>query len=72
MGCDGIGNCSSESYADVKGVWHDYDGALFLSVCEKCHRFVKRDKKVYVNQPEKPNATCKKCGRTTMHFEGYI
>ncbi len=64
--------CSLESYADMKHLWLDYGGRLFLAVCETCHRFVKPDKIVFVNQPEKPNSTCKRCGRTTMHDAGWI
>lgn len=50
-------------------------GAVFVPVCEKCGRFVKADATIRVSDsglaPE-PNATCKKCGRTTMLFEGFF
>lgn len=50
--------------------------AQFVPVCEKCHRFVKADKSVLVNKlgelSDKPNATCSKCGRTHMPFEGFF
>ena len=50
-------------------------GAIFVPVCEECHRFVKADDTVFTNDyglsPE-PNATCSKCGRTHMLFEGFI
>ena len=51
------------------------DGATFIPVCEKCCRFVKADETVkftYESGPVvQPNATCSKCGRTKMIFEGY-
>lgn len=52
------------------------DGATFIPVCEKCGRFVKADKAVFINGmghlSPKPNATCKKDGRINMIFEGFI
>jgi len=58
-----------------------YDGhgdgdLLFLPVCPNCGRYVKADRAVTVNglgeYVEKPNATCSKCGRIEMPFEGFI
>ncbi len=46
-------------------------GAIFVPVCRQCGRFVKADEEAYVNDLKKPNATCSKCGRTHMLFEGY-
>lgn len=54
--------------------WLQYegeDGATFVRRCEKCYRFVKADEEVFVNDREKDNATCSKCGRTKMIFIGY-
>ncbi len=51
------------------------DGATFIPVCKKCGRFVKADKEIYANDYgllDAPNATCKKCGRTKMLFEGWV
>ena len=52
------------------------DGATFVPVCEKCGRFVKSDETIEVSELEglkdQPNATCKKCGRTQMVFEGFF
>jgi hypothetical protein len=52
------------------------DGATFVPVCEKCGRFVKPDKSIKVNEitglSKNPNATCSKCGRTHMIFEGFL
>ena len=50
-------------------------GAVFVPVCMTCHRYVKADESVRTGDaglhPE-PNATCSKCGRIYMHFEGFI
>ena len=58
------------------------DGATFVPVCagifdqsEGCGRFVKADKAVRMSESglrSGPNATCKKCGRVEMLFEGFI
>jgi len=50
-------------------------GAVFVPVCKKCGRYVKADKTILVTEhglSDKPNATCSKCGRTEMLFEGFI
>ncbi len=58
-----------------------YEGGMwFLPVCTNCGRFVKADKILKVlhnkwtdeDKIEEPNATCKKCGRIQMVFEGYF
>lgn len=50
--------------------------AIFVPVCVKCHRFVKADDHIVVNEESglknAPNATCSQCGRTKMHFEGFF
>lgn len=52
------------------------NGATFVPVCENCKRFVKADDVIWVNGFDElkdiPNATCKKCDRVRMVFEGYI
>jgi hypothetical protein len=53
-------------------VYGDEDNATFIPVCEKCGRFVKADEIVFINDRKKDNATCSKCGRTKMLFEGYM
>ena len=62
-------------YEGVKRVVYD-GGATFVPVCEKCGRFVKADKAIEVSEisglKKKPNATCKKCGRVEMLFEGFF
>lgn len=51
-------------------------GAQFVPVCEKCGRYVKADKTISVSEGlglhPQPNATCSKCGRTHMLFEGFL
>ena len=60
-----------------ESMWIGYDGgATFVRVCEQCGRFVKADESVYYNEAtglsKEPNATCLKCGRTHMVFQGFI
>jgi len=67
----------SNEYFDTRRVVYGEDGATFIPVCETCRRFVKADEAVSFNglgelMKDKPNATCKKCGRTNMLFEGFI
>ena len=55
----------------------DYEGgATFVPVCPICGRFVKVDKTITVDGfgllVPIPNATCSKCGRIEMLFEGFI
>ena len=51
-------------------------GATFVPVCQTCGRFVKADRLIYTNDAvglkDALNATCAKCGRTKMIFEGFI
>ena len=77
----GFGSAMSGDYENTRRVGYDMgpeDGgsAVFIPVCEKCGRFVKRDKEIFVNDWEglkdQPNATCSKCGRTKMLFEGFL
>jgi hypothetical protein len=66
---------------------HEYEGVRlvaygagetlmsFIPVCEICGRFVRADRSIAVNfedQPVVPNATCTRCGRVAMLFEGHI
>ncbi len=50
-------------------------GATLIPACGKCHRFVKADKTILVNEEDalkdQPNATCSKCGRKKIFFEGF-
>ena len=52
------------------------NGATFVPICEICKRFVKNDAVINFNcldeLKDEPNATCKKCGRVKMVFEGFI
>ena len=73
-----LGDCDYEGvrrivYGD-KGGGEAGDGAAFIPVCEKCGRFVRADPQLtfdFNGQPVGDTATCKRCGRTTMLFEGY-
>lgn len=51
------------------------NGAQFVPVCVNCFQFVKADQTINCNDAtglqDVPNATCKKCGRTKMIFEGF-
>jgi len=51
-------------------------GAQFVPVCPECGRFVKADESIMLNEisgiRHKPNATCTKCGRIEMPFEGFF
>ena len=69
------------AYDDVRRVVYG-EGATFVPVCggnfdqsEGCGRFVKADRTVRMSDAglmPGPNATCKKCGRVEMLFEGFI
>lgn len=65
-------------YENVKRIVYETDGgqAVFLPVCEKCGRFVKADKSILTCESKGlkdcPNATCSKCTRTKMLFEGFF
>lgn len=65
----------SHEYENMRRVSYER-GATFVPVCPKCGRFVTADKEIIVNGFEEwqkqPNATCKKCGRVEMPFEGYL
>lgn len=58
-------------YEGVKRVVYGGEeiGATFVPVCPHCGRFVKADE---VTRVGNPNATCSKCGRVTMPFEGFV
>lgn len=62
------------SYEDLPRVVYG-EGMTFVPVCSRCRRFVTADKFVQYSEahgPEEPNATCAKCGRTAMPFEGWL
>ena len=51
------------------------DGAYFIPICSICGRFVRADKEIFANDfglKKQSNATCKKCGRIEMIFEGFF
>ena len=65
----------THEYENLRRIQYE-SGATFVPVCEKCGRFVKHDKVIYLNGlgelRDEPTATCKKCGRIKMLFEGFI
>ena len=63
------------SYEGVRRVVYEPEGATFIPICERCSRFVKADPSITLRGEtiaDEPNATCSKCGRTSMLFEGFI
>lgn len=61
------------TYPETRRVQYE-GGAIFVPVCMTCHRYVKPDETIRTNERglhPGPNATCSKCGRTRMHFEGF-
>lgn len=53
----------------------EYGRACFVPVCEQCGRFVKADASIKFaleTISDEPNATCSRCGRTRMLFEGFL
>lgn len=69
----------THEYAGLRRVNYktiDNGDMCFVPVCPTCGRFVKADKTVSVNGlgelAPQPNATCAKCGRVKMLFEGYF
>lgn len=64
-------------YENTRRVVYDPDGecATFIPVCMQCGRYVKADDSIQMNANglrKQPNATCSKCGRVEMLFEGFI
>ena len=62
-------------YPETRRITYE-NGAVFIPVCEKCKRFVKSDGLVNFNGfdelMDEPNATCSRCGRVKMVFEGFF
>ena len=69
---------STYSYENLRRVSYthsEHGDAQFVPVCAKCFRFVKADATIRVGAItilHEPNATCSKCGRTEMLFEGWM
>jgi len=63
------------AYEGVRRVVYG-EGATFVPVCPKCGRFVKEDATIKINWADEirpgPTASCKKCGRIEMPFEGWV
>ena len=65
-----------EEYINTRRIRYA-NGAQFVAVCSKCCRYVKADKRIKMDWeggiiPGETNATCSKCGRTEMVFEGFF
>lgn len=63
------------TYEGMRRITYGDEGATFVPVCRTCGRFVKADVMIRFDgnsQPVGPTATCAKCGRTHMLFEGYL
>lgn len=60
------------TYEGARRILYD-GGALFVPVCIRCGRFVRADETIRFDAAGKPaeNATCSRCGRTHMAFEGF-
>lgn len=64
----------SHEYIETRRVQYA-DGATFVPICSTCGRFVKADPTIMSNDAglkPGPNATCSKCGRVEMLFEGFL
>ena len=64
------GEAPSVCYGPIDG-----GDAVFTRICPTCGRFVKADDEMmFRNDGEfnhEPNATCSRCGRVEMEFEGW-
>lgn len=67
------------NFENTRRVSYGTDGedecATFIPRCSKCSRFVKADESVKFDsnaQPVGDNATCSRCGRVQMIWEGYL
>jgi ribosomal protein L32 len=62
-------------YPNTRRVVYEH-GAQFVPVCRKCGRYVKADDTIRYSEgrglANEPNATCSKCGRTKMLFDGFM
>lgn len=72
-----VGQMSDFTYENFRRVSYGEENATFVPVCEKCGQFVKADSSIKLHGMDGywkggPNATCKKCGRVEMPFEGFF
>jgi hypothetical protein len=63
-------------YEQVRRVQY-VGGATFIPVCPQCGRFVKADESISLDKWTgrligQPNASCQRCGRVEMPFEGFV
>lgn len=70
-----FGDYSYENFRRVVYGKGEFEGATFVPVCLICRQFVKADEMMRFQGDTiaaGPNATCSKCGRIEMPFEGFI
>ena len=64
------------TYENTRRISYGDTGASFIPVCPTCGKYVKADETMLGNDMGavklESNATCTKCGRVLMPFEGYI
>ena len=63
------------SYLNTRRVAYDcgeFGTGVYVPVCPTCGRRVRADKIWEPSMTGESNATCSKCGRIKMPFEGYI
>ena len=62
-------------YAGTRRIVYE-DGATFVPVCPRCGRYVRADETIGIDGfgglKDQPNATCSRCGRVKMLFEGFM
>ena len=71
----------SNEYDNMRRVIYDCEDegeAIYIPVCPNCGRFVKADDTIEFSyaglalNTTIPNATCSKCGRVAMPFDGFL
>ena len=76
-------NDFENAYENTRRLCFGEDGYTFVPVCRSCGRYVKADPTITTRivpgteehwcpamEPMEPNATCARCGRTAMVWEG--
>ena len=69
--------CPEHAYPETRRISYAFEEAgtaVFVPVCMACGRYVKGDDSLTAGQVlgGQPTATCSKCGRTRMPFEGFF
>ncbi len=70
------GNTSGVGMIESPLIRYGEEGAMFARVCPNCNRFVKADNSIILNglgeYVDRENATCSRCGRVEMPFQGFV